>query len=288
MTQVLTLVILAAGMGSRFGGDKQLAELGPRGESLLLLSLRQAFAAGFRRAVLVIRPELEAQLLASLQGQLPDELELHCCFQRLDDLPASVKTAPWQGRSKPWGTAHALWSARHLVSGPMAVITADDFYCADAFAQLALGLRNSDNWMLVAYRLGNTLSEHGGVNRGLCREADGWLQDIRECLAIEYIDGQLQGKLAGNTVALSADMPVSMTSWGFQADIFPRLESALTNFFKQQPQASSECFLPDVVQEAMACGQPVRLATARDIWLGVTFPGDAPRVRQALMELLGD
>lgn len=282
----LTLVIMAAGMGSRFGGDKQLANLGPKGETMLELSLKSAYQAGFRRAVLVIRPELESTLATQLAEVMPADFDYHFCYQQLDDLPVTVDISH---RSKPWGTAHALYAARHLVTGPLAVINADDYYGDSAFIALAEGLAKGDEWLMVAYPLNRTLSEFGGVNRGVCQVTDNRLSSVAEWLDIRLEQDKLTGDLDGQRLPISQDAPVSMTCWGFRANIFPALEEALTEFATASAHLEkSECFLPTVVQTAIDAGQSVAVAVAQDNWLGVTYPEDAAWVKTKLMELAGE
>lgn len=291
----LTLVILAAGLGTRFGGDKQLAGLGPNGETMLELSLSSAHKAGFNRAVLVIRPELAASLDLLLADKLPLGFRCDYCMQSLDDLPESVAHyVDFEARQKPWGTAHALWSARKLITGPMAVINADDFYGDSAFSLLAQGLvKSSDDWMMVAYPIHLTLSDNGGVNRGLCEVKDNKLVDVAEWLDIQSDANELVGTFAGQQQTITNDALVSMTCWGFNADIFAVIEAQLVNFIIEQgSQAKSECYLPSVVQARLQqnlAGEDTRsvnVSVAQESWYGVTYPEDAIWVRQKLFEKL--
>ena len=291
--QQLTLVILAAGLGSRFGGDKQLAELGPNGETMLELSLKSAYKAGFTKAVLVIRPELAPMLDQALAGKLSDDFSCVYCLQSIDDLPLEAQAfADIAQRQKPWGTAHALWSARAYVDGPMAVINADDFYGDSAFSLLASGLlENIDEWMMVAYPIGLTLSENGGVNRGLCQVENGKLVNVAEWLDIQSELNGLHGTFANQRQPIANDAIVSMTCWGFKADIFAALEAQLVSFLIEHGRdAKTECYLPSVVQARLQQeGEDKRnvyVSVAQESWYGVTYPEDASWVKQKLLATL--
>ncbi|QYJ85870.1 NTP transferase domain-containing protein [Shewanella mesophila] len=300
----LTLVIMAAGLGSRYGGDKQLARLGPCGETMLELSLASAIKAGFSAAVIVTRAEL-IEPLNHLLKHLPKEFKLSFCVQQKLDLPleclALVGDASY--RTKPWGTAHALWAARDLVDGPMAVINADDYYGDMAFQLLADGFRHdSDRWQMVAYCLAETLSDHGGVNRGICQTNGHYLTSVAEWLDIAWQGEKVVGHNDTGKATLDPVSLVSMTCWGFTQDIFTVLGQALTKFVKVSGQLpSSECYLPAVVQSCLPSADDNHLATTKagmskavyvnatnESWLGVTYPQDTVWVKQKLMELLGD
>lgn len=303
LTSDLTLVILAAGLGSRFGGDKQIAALGANGETMLELALKSAYKAGFRKSVLVIRPELETELATRLSQCLPLDFDYQFCYQHLNDLPNDKSDGKLDidisHRQKPWGTAHALYAARNHVTSAMAVINADDYYGDSAFELLAQGLtQNANDWMMVAYPLALTLSDFGGVNRGVCQVNNGLLTQVTEWTDIRTdnddnvtnlaVDNEpsLTGVCNNNRQKISSDALVSMTCWGFQTNIFADLEQALNQFIKDFGHDSKkECFLPDVVQHAIENKQSLRVAKAKDNWLGVTYPQDADWVKAKLKQL---
>jgi dTDP-glucose pyrophosphorylase len=311
------LVALAAGLGSRFGGGsaKQTAGLGPAGETLLDYAVHDALAAGFGRLVCVIRPEMAEDFERALGARLRLRLPVDYAFQRLDDLPAGHLPPP--GRSRPWGTGHAVWSCRQLIDGPFAVINADDFYGRNSFAMLAEQLRNRapDEWSLIAFRLGRTLSPHGPVSRGLCQvDEAGWLRGIHERGGIAAgDDGRIWA--SAERSPLSAEAPVSLNLWGLTPAVFAEIESALARFLDglegppragapdraaasttaasatpastTPPSTTAELFLPAVVAGAVDGGRArVRLRVSPDAWLGVTHPQDADRVRRGLRDLV--
>ncbi|MCL1138025.1 nucleotidyltransferase family protein [Shewanella pneumatophori] len=293
--QALTLVILAAGLGSRFGGDKQLAELGPNGETMLELSLKSAYKAGFSKAVLIIRPELAPMLDEALMGKFVDNFSVEYCVQSMDDLPTTVQGfADVAQREKPWGTAHALWSAREHVQGPMAVINADDFYGDSAFSLLAEGLSAAnDDWMMVGYPINLTLSENGGVNRGLCQVVDGKLVDVAEWLEIRQDALGLTGLLNEERLVIADNAVVSMTCWGFKPDIFAVIEQEFSEFIKLHgKQPKTECYLPSVVQARIDNNSHatstwgVKVSVAQESWYGVTYPEDVEWVKVKLQQTL--
>jgi NDP-sugar pyrophosphorylase family protein len=286
-----TILVLAAGMGSRYGGLKQLDPLGPRGETLLDYSVRDAAAAGFGRAVFVIRRDFAEAFENTVGRRCASVIDVGYAFQELDDLPDGFRVP--EGRARPWGTAHAVRAARGRVGEPFAVINADDFYGAQAYKQVAAHLRGLDPGRLacclVGYRLDNTLSEYGPVNRGLCRVVDGRLRGIAEHTGIRRgREGRIRGKAPdGAAVELAEDALVSMNLWGFTPAVFEAIETAFTTFLQTHgEEEKSECYLPAVVDELLRGGRAECAVLETDAsWFGVTYPKDKAFVQAALARL---
>ena len=273
------LVVLAAGMGSRFGGDKQLAILGNTGRTLLHFSAMDAYQAGVRKLVLVIRPELEGPLRQQVLNHLPADFQVLLVTQNPADLPpGTVATI----RQKPWGTAHALWCARSAVAkDPMIVINADDYYGAKAMQLLVQHFSNTTpDWAMVAFPLARTLSAHGGVNRGLCVVAEGYLKSVEEYCQItqQNTAGFFGMNSQGQQKLLQPDAPVSMNIWGFTPGVMAQLELALTAFFQATPDDKTECYLPAVVDKALQQTQQLKVYLSDEAWFGVTYPADLPEI----------
>lgn len=284
MTGAPTLVMLAAGLGSRFGGNKQLAEVGPHGARLMDYSIYDAHRAGCTRVVFVIREELELEFRRSILPRYAGHLETAVVHQRLDALPPG-HSAP-VGRTKPWGTAQAVLAAEPAVPGPFIVANADDRYGAAAFAAAAgfLASAPSGEAALVSYALRDTLSEHGSVNRGVCQlGADGSLAQIDEVREIRAaVDGRLVGQGSGGEVALSPETPVSMNLWAFGRGIFTVLEAGFRRFLESTDR-TGEYYIPTAVAAAIADGSlVVRTLPARSTWCGLTHPADRPKVVDAI------
>jgi len=282
---ICTLVVLAAGLGSRYSGLKQLDEVGPRGETMLDYSVLDAVRAGFDRVVFVIRRDLEAKFRARIGAKYADVVRIDYAFQTLDALPGGF--TPPAGRTKPWGTGHATWCARTAINGPFAVINADDFYGQDSFAQLASFFRSNANgaaaqplFASVGFRLTNTLSENGAVSRGLCGvRSDGSLESVTEHTGIRSED-------VGPGLAFSGQEIVSMNCWGFTPALFPALGRRLEDFLrKHSADPKAEFYLPAAVSDMIAAGEArVRLLPTNAMWLGITYREDRPRVMAALAE----
>ncbi len=283
---------MAAGMGSRYGGLKQVEGFGRHGETILEFSLFDAHRAGFERCVLVIRRELEATFRERVLCRLPASLEVAFAYQELDTaLPAGVKVP--EGRTKPWGTGHAVLSTRALIDGPFAVINADDFYGAGAYAALADFFRGAGRdaptcHALVGYELRRTLSPNGGVARGIVSMGEGdRLERVVEHTEIrEEAQGVVRGlpQGASERVELDVDAPASMNVWGFQAGFMEGLERSFADFAKQlDDPLKEEFYLPAAVDRMVRAGEgAVQVVRTSEDWFGVTYPGD----RQAVMEAI--
>jgi NDP-sugar pyrophosphorylase family protein len=295
MTMDTTLLVLAAGVGRRYGGLKQLEPVGPGGEVLLEYSIFDALRAGFDLVVLVIRPETEDQFRAFFGQRLADGVPLSYVHQKLSDLPDGLDPPP--GRAKPWGTGHAVLAAENVIHGPFAVINADDFYGSDSFAALGHFLNtNRDETLptfaLAGFRVGPTLSDVGPVSRGLCRiDGDGWLEGILEVLELEKQGtGGRYTDAAGVEHLVAADDPVSMNMWGFTPAVFPELRSRFRQFLGPSGHTSdesSEFLLPDTIQGMIDddCAR-VRVLRHDGRWCGITFPEDRERARKFIADLV--
>jgi hypothetical protein len=289
----LTLVILAAGVGSRYGGLKQLDAVGPSGETIIDYSAFDAARAGFERAVLVVRPETEADFRATVGRRMSSHLGVEYVHQTLA-LPAGVPGAA-AARRKPWGTGHAVLAARAAVGGRFAVINADDFYGAESYRSLAAFLRDPGpsrptDFALQGFRIGPTLSAAGAVSRGLCRaDRDGFLEAITEILEVRrdgaggrYTDAR------GVERRLSGDELVSMNMWAFTPAVFDELEHAFGGFLaRSAADPSAEFLLPAAIQSMIAAGRArVRMLPEAGRWCGITYREDRAQVAAQIARLV--
>ncbi|MBN2806261.1 MAG: NTP transferase domain-containing protein [Prolixibacteraceae bacterium] len=285
-----TLVILAAGMGSRYGGLKQLDEIGPNGEAIIDYSLYDAIRAGFGKVVFIIRKDFEAAFKARFDQKLKGKIEVEYVFQDLNDLPEGYKVP--EGREKPWGTGHAIRAAREAVQTPFAAINADDFYGAEAYAACAdflNTLATSDWYCMVGYRLDKTLSEHGSVSRGLCRtNTEGNLVDIDELTKISNTPSGIVYERDEQQFPLKADDLVSMNFWGFHPSLFQHLEAGFVEFLKEKGQElKSEFFIPMHVGNLVKAGKTkVKVLSSAASWFGVTYQEDKPLVIERVKALI--
>jgi len=284
-----TLLVLAAGIGSRYGGLKQIDPVGPHGEVILDYSVYDAVRAGFGKVVFVIRHDIEKPFREMLGHRYEARMPVAYAFQELDALPPGFTPPP--GRTKPWGTAHAILVAEPFIHEPFAAINADDFYGADSYRVLACYLQSgAADYAMVGFTLRNTLSEHGSVARGVCRvDSTGYLQEVVELLKIfkngtgaRYLDE------AGREHRLTGDEPVSMNFWGFTPSVFGHLRQMFTEFLAQHGrEEKSECLIPRVVDALVRQGRArVRVLPTTATWFGVTYREDKPAVAAAIQQLV--
>lgn len=288
-----TLVVMAAGMGSRYGGLKQIDPIGPNGEAILEYSVFDALRAGFGKVVFIIRKDIEEAFRASVGGRFEKRVAVEYAFQALDRLPPGF-TVP-DGRTKPWGTAHAVMSAAGIAREPFAVINADDFYGAASFAAMAGHLRGvhesgAAEGAMVGYILRNTLSDHGPVARGICREdVEGCLVDVVERTKIEREGAEarfLDEK--GAWQPIPGDAATSMNLWGFTPAIFPLLEEEFARFLGESGgDPKAEFYIPTPVQRLIAAKRlRVRVLRSGAPWFGITYRDDKPRVVESIRRLV--
>ena len=292
-----TLLLLAAGMGSRYGGLKQLDGLGPNGETIMDYSIYDAIQAGFGKIVFVIRKDFEddfrEKILKKYEGHVPLEL----CFQSLDALPEGFSCP--EGRVKPWGTNHAVMMAKNVIHEPFCVINCDDFYNRDCFMVIGKFLSNlpegsKNNYAMVGFRVGNTLSENGTVARGICSKDDNEnLTTVVERTEIMRIDGKVSYKdEEGKWVAISDNTPVSMNVWGFTPDYFEYSDEFFKEFLSKPENMSnlkSEFFIPLMVNKLINDGTAtVEVLDTTSKWFGVTYAADRQGTVDRIQQLVND
>ncbi len=289
------LVVLAAGMGSRYGGLKQMDSVGGHGQSIIDYSIYDARRAGFEKVIFVIKHALEADFKALVGARISRGIEVQYAFQELDDLPAGYAVPV--GRKKPWGTTHAVLAARDIIDGPFAVINSDDYYGPEAFRVMYDYLSTHADqpglydYAMVGYRLGNTVTEYGSVARGVCEvDGGGCLREVVERTCIEKDGDDARFSTDGGTtwIPLSGDTPVSMNFWGFQKSFLSEAQTRFPGFLDQclrENPEKGEFFLPLVVSALLSEGKArVRVLHSADKWFGVTYQADKPSVVQALRE----
>ena len=286
-----TLLVLAAGMGSRYGGNKQLDEVGPSGETIIDYSIYDAIRSGFGKIIFVIRRDLEEQVRERFIERLDGKIEVDYVFQEITNLPEGVKVSP--DRSKPWGTSHAILVTREKIREPFGVINADDYYGVESFGILRDFLVNDEdetNYCIVGYKLGNTLSDHGHVNRGVCQvDPDGFLVDIAEVRQIEKIPG---GAMApgpdGKPVYFNGDEIVSMNLWGFKPSCYEFLGKEFRNFINSYGMdLKSELDIPTSVDKFVKNSEiTIRILMSNERWFGVTYREDKPHVVENIKKMI--
>lgn len=286
-----TLLILAAGIGSRYGGFKQIDPVGPNGEIIIDYSVYDALKAGFGKIVVVTVPELEEPIREHFAQMLGCNFPLEFAFQKLDDLPEGFALPA--DRKKPWGTGHAIWAARNVINEPFGVINADDFYGPKSYKVLAEALNSlkAEEYCMVGFELAKTLSDYGTVSRGICQvDANGYLVEVVENTSIRpdaEAGAQTQGAdgvwrpLAGNSTA-------SMNFWGFQPSLFAHLEAGFRTFLNEQGgNPKAEYFIPSVVDHLIKTSQiRCKVYTSDEQWFGMTYKEDRELAAAAVKKLL--
>jgi dTDP-glucose pyrophosphorylase len=276
---------MAAGMGSRYGGLKQMDPLGPNGETLLEYSIYDALQAGFGKVVFVIRRDFESDFKEQVGSKFADKIEVQYAFQALENLPKGF-TVP-EGRTKPWGTGQAALACKGLINEPFCVQNADDFYGSEAYQTIADGftqLEENESCM-VGYHLKNTLSPHGSVSRGVCGTQEGYLSEVNERTHIETNhDGVLQYIENDTATDMTGDEIVSMNFWGFGPDMLQTLEDKFIEFLQAKGgELKSEWYIPDIVTSMLNNGETrIKMLDCDSKWFGVTYPEDRPSVVEAL------
>ncbi len=269
-----TLIVMAAGMGSRFGGLKQVEPVTDDGKAILDFSVYDARKSGFDKVVFIIRKEIEADFKSLIGNRIAKNIAVEYVEQTTSDLPA--------GRSKPFGTGHAVYCCKDVVKEPFAVINADDYYGSHAFGEIYRHLQSakSGEYCMTAYRLSNTVSKNGTVSRGVCEVQNGYLKKITEMTKIAA-DGTVEQN--GESIKLSPDTPVSMNLWGFTPDFFSLLEEEYRKFLSTANLLKDEFFVPSVVSTALALNRAtVRVYENSDQWYGITYREDLRELKEAI------
>ena len=286
-----TLFVLAAGMGSRYGGLKQIDGLGPSGETIMDYSVYDALRAGFGKVVFVIRKDFEEAFRKVVISKYADKVPCEVCFQSVDSVPEGCTFNP--ERTKPWGTNHAVLMAKDLIKEPFAVINADDFYGRESFQVLADYLKSVEGttgkYCMVGYRVANTLSENGSVSRGVCAtDENGYLTDVVERTKIEKVGDKMIYTEDGVDTEISPNSPVSMNMWGFTPEYFDYVEKAYVEFLKTRGQElTSEFYIPTLVNDMIRSGEATcKVLDTTSKWFGVTYAEDRPQVVMKINNLV--
>ncbi|MFA9465996.1 MAG: NDP-sugar synthase [Velocimicrobium sp.] len=284
-----TLVIMAAGMGSRFGGIKQIEPVGPSGEIILDYSVYDAMEAGFDKVIIIIRKDIEKEFKEVIGNRLKKNIEVDYVYQDMDALPQGYKRP--EGRTKPWGTGHAILSCKGKVNTPFVVINADDYYGKEGFRKIFKFLVDPTptdrkyNFCMAGFHLGNTLSENGTVTRGVCSVENGILVDVEETYEIAKTDGFAQTK----TKKIPFEQPVSMNMWGFTPDFIDELEARFTAFLDNigENEQKAEYLLPTIVDNLIKEKKAtVHVLDTNDKWFGVTYKEDKEFVEKSFLDLV--
>lgn len=285
-----TLIVLAAGMGSRYGGLKQIDTFTPQGDTIIDFSLYDALQAGFKKFVFIIRKSFENEFKTIIEKKIKGKAEIEYVYQEVDSIPIEYLNAE---RTKPWGTGHALLLTKDVVHENFAIINADDFYGRDAFKVMYDFLKNTDinsyNFSMIGYLLKNTVSDHGYVSRGVCEvDSNGNLLNVTERTHIEKNENGLRYKEEDGTfVSIDENVAVSMNFWGFTPKCFEFGNDSFTFFLEKNKESlKAEYYLPTLVADSLASGKAsVKLLKSNDKWFGVTYPEDKENVQKSISEL---
>ena len=280
----ITLLVMAAGMGSRYGGLKQLEAVGPGGETIIDYSVYDAIRTGFNKVVFIIRKDFEQEFTSQITDKYAGKIQVEFAFQDLHDLPDGF-TCP-EGREKPWGTGHAILTAADLIHEPFVAVNGDDFYGLESFEVVAKYYQSGrSTFSMVAFQLDKTLSEFGGVTRGLCTVKDGLLDTVIETGELRQSD---HGISSDRDIELDGNEPVSMNVWGFTPDLFDYLQSMFVDFLeKEGNEMKSEYLIPFVVNGLIRSGQEkVHVLRSNAAWFGVTYKKDRTFVLGEIQKLI--
>ena len=282
----ITLLVMAAGMGSRYGGLKQLDAVGPNGETIIDYSVYDAIESGFSKVVFIIRREFEKEFKERISDKYAGEIQVEFAFQELHVLPNGF-TCP-EGREKPWGTGQAILSAAALIKEPIAAINGDDFYSRESFEVVADYYKNGrNNFSMVTFRLENTLSIFGGVTRGLCTVNDGELETVIETENLQKMENGFSSDI---DIVLNGTEPVSMNMWGFTPVLFDYLKDMFVDFLSEHgTELKSEFLIPSVINDLIQSGkEQVHVLRSNANWFGVTYKEDKPYVMGEIQKLVDD
>ncbi len=267
------LLIMAAGMGSRFGGLKQAASVGPNGEMIIDYSVKDALKGGFNKFVFVIRKDIEKDFREACGKRIEKIADVSYVFQSLDDLPSGFSLP--DGRLKPWGTGQAVLTAKNIIDYPFVVINADDFYGTSVYKDVRNCLVNESQMCMAGYKLRNTLSENGTVSRGVCKSDNGYLKSVTEVTDIPF------------DTDMSGDTTVSMNFWGFKPEIFDITEKLFVDFLKDNiNEPKKEFYIPGVVDTMInKLGYNFKIVDTNEKWYGITYKEDLPLIRDAISKM---
>jgi UTP-glucose-1-phosphate uridylyltransferase len=285
-----TLLILAAGLGSRYGGVKQMDKVGPSGESIIDYSIYDAIKSGFKKVVFVLNNRIIDDFRSIYEPRLKNHIETEYILQEISDIPDGIAHHP--DREKPWGTGHAVLAARNYIHEPFTVINADDFYGRQAYELVSGFLTELNNqetsYAMVGYRLSNTLSDHGSVSRGICQIEKGYLTDVVERTKILRKNGQIVFDDQGRDIPLPPESVVSMNFWGFTPEFFRQAETEFRQFLVENAEkTNAEFYIPYVMNKLIKSGEGFcKVLTSNDKWFGVTYQEDKPITIEKINQLI--